>query len=249
MQNAILVGVSRQAVLERELGIIANNVANVNTTGFKRESLLFKDFINPVAKADAFRRPDQPVHFVIDPRSITDQAQGELDRTGNELDVALQGPGYFVVQTAQGERYTRAGSFQLNQQGELVTVNGERVLGDGGPITFAANETQIGIGADGAVSSNLGQRGKLRIESFAENTALTKEGNNLFAAPAGQRGQVAPATTRVLQGAIERSNVKPVLEISRLIEVSRSYVSISQIVSQTAELRRTAIQQLGNPVA
>ena len=117
MENAILVGISRQAVLERELGIIANNVANVNTAGFKRDSLLFKDFINPVTKADAFRKPDQPVHFVIDPRSVTDQSAGELDRTGRELDVALQGEGYFVVQTPRGERYTRSGNFQLNNQG------------------------------------------------------------------------------------------------------------------------------------
>ena len=248
MENAILVGISRQAVLERELGIIANNVANVNTTGFKRNSLLFQDFINPVTKADAFRKPDQPVHFVIDPRSITDHSAGELDRTGRELDVALQGEGYFVVQTPRGERFTRSGNFQLNNQGELVTTNGEQILGDGGPITFAANETQIGIGADGTISTNLGQRGRLRIERFAENVALTKEGNNLFAAPAGTRGE-ATTTTRVLQGAVERSNVRPVIEIGRLIEVTRSYVSISQIVDRAADLRRTAIQQLGNPNA
>lgn len=248
MQNAILIGVSRQAVLERELGIIANNVANVNTTGFKRNSLLFKDFINPVTKADAFRRPDQPVHFVIDPKSITDKTAGELDRTGRDLDVALQGDGYFTVQTPQGVRYTRAGNFQLNPQGELVTLNGEQVLTDGGPITFAANESQVTIGADGTISTNLGQRGRLRVETFPPNVELTKEGNNLFAAPTGTNGQQAPLT-RVLQGAVERSNVRPVLEISRLIEVTRAYVSIAQIVDQTAQLHRTAIEQLGNPNA
>lgn len=248
MQNAILVGISRQAVLERELGIIANNVANVNTAGFKRDSLIFNDFINPVTKADAFRRADQPVHFVIDPRSITDQAPGELDRTGGELDVALQGEGYFVIQTAGGERYTRAGNFQLNAQGELTTLNGERVLSDGGAITFAANETQIAIGADGTIATNQGQRGRLRIERFTGSVQLKKEGNNLFSAPDGARPE-ATTTTRVLQGAIERSNVRPVIEIGRLIEVTRSYVSISQIVEKSAELRRTAIQQLGNPNA
>ena len=246
MENAILVGVSRQAVLERELNIIANNIANVNTAGFKRDSLQFKDFLNPVSKADAFRRPDQPVHFVIDPKSITDHGQGELDRTGRELDAALQGEGYFVIQTPRGERYTRSGNFQLNAQGELVTANGEQVLGDGGVLTFSANETQIGIGSDGTISTNLGQRGRLRIERFPAGIELTKEGNNLFAAPAGRRGE-ATTTTRVLQGAVERSNVRPVLEIGRLIEVTRSYVSVSQMIDKSAELRRTAIQQLGNP--
>lgn len=244
MENALIVGLSRQMTLRRELETVANNVANVNTSGFKADRLIFQEYMRNPARIDAqTNAADRPVRFVIDPRTVTNHETGTLDRTGAELDVALQGPGFFAVQTARGERYTRAGSFLLNAQGELVTPTGERVLTEGGPISFTPADGRITIAADGSISTQQGLRGKLRVSTFADPTRLSKEGDNLFAAPEGVRAEPAPQT-RVQQGAIERSNVAPVLEVARLVEITRNYQSISQVLDRTQDLRRTALERL-----
>ena len=132
MENALLVGLSRQMALTRELDVIANNIANTGTNGFKARSSRFNEFIMPVASAEAFLRPDRPVSYVVDKGTPLDLSQGPVQRTGNPLDVALRDDNYLVVQSPNGERYTRAGSLQVNQRGELVTQSGMRVLGEGG---------------------------------------------------------------------------------------------------------------------
>lgn len=243
MENALLVGLARQMTLRRELEVIANNVANVNTAGFKGEQLLFENYLRSGARADAFPRADRNVHYVIDPRTVTNFATGTIDRTGNDLDVALQGPGFLTVQTARGERFTRAGAFQLSAQGELVTNMGDRVLTEGGPIAFTSADGPIAIGADGTISTSQGVRGRLRIVQFQNEAALTKEGDNLFSAPPAARPEPA-RTTRVVQGAIERSNVQPVIEVARMIEVTRAYQSVTQMIERTQDLRRNAIERL-----
>lgn len=248
MENSILVGLSRQMTLHRALDVIANNVANVNTAGYRRDSLIFNDYLMPVARADGFPNRDRTLHYVVDPTTRTDYTTGSIEHTGNALDVALQGDGFFTIQTAQGERYTRDGGFQLNAQGELVTGSGNLVLSDNGPVTFAPNETQISIASDGTISTNIAQHGKLRITSFQDNALLVKEGDNLLAARPGVQG-TTPQYVRMQQGSIERSNVQPVIEMARMLEVTRTYSMVSQMIDNTAKLRETAIQQLGNPNA
>jgi flagellar basal-body rod protein FlgF len=244
MENALLIGLSRQMTLRRELDTIANNVANVNTAGFKADQLLFQDHLMPTARIDGAHRGDRAVHYVIDPRTRTDFAGGAVEQTGGEYDVAIQGQGFFAVQAPGGERYTRAGAFRLDATGRLVTATGLPVLTEGGPISFTAEDGRVTIGADGTISTRQGLRGRLRVVRFADEAALRKDGENLFAPGQGQQAQAATQATRVVQGALERSNVQPVLEIARMIEVTRAYQTVSQMIDRTQDLRRTAIERL-----
>jgi flagellar basal-body rod protein FlgF len=148
------------------------------------------------------------------------------------------------LQTPAGERYTRNGAFTLNAQGQLVTSDGHTVMGESGPIAFSPQETGIEIGADGTVSTTQGQRGKLRLVRFADPQTLRNEGSNVFSSTAP--AQAAGTAAQVQAGAIERSNVKPVIEMSRLIDVNRSYTTISTMLTRMDELRRTALSRLSD---
>jgi flagellar basal-body rod protein FlgF len=242
MENALLIGLSRQVALGRELDVIANNMANVTTNGFKARSSRFAEHLMPVASAETFPRPDRRLSYVIDAGTPLDITAGPIERTGNPLDVAIKGVGFFVVQTQAGERYTRSGAFELNPQGQLVTSEGHVVLGDNGPIAFTPQESGFNIAPDGTVTSSQGQRGRLRLVRFDNPQLLGNEGQNLFSSPAPP--QPAGNASRLESGALERSNVKPVTEMSRLIEVNRSYASVAQMVARMDELRRSAIARL-----
>ncbi|MDP3258950.1 MAG: flagellar basal-body rod protein FlgF [Bosea sp. (in: a-proteobacteria)] len=247
MENALLVGLSRQMALARELDVIANNMANVSTNGFKTRSARFNEFIMPKASADSFKPADKPLSFVVDKGTPIDLSQGAVERTGNPLDVALRGDVFLVVQTPGGDRYTRAGSLDINARGQLVTQSGQPVLGDGGPISFGASDSNPRIAPDGTVSTDQGQSGKLRMVRFADPQALASDGANLFSAtaaplPAGPEARLEP-------GAVERSNVKAVLEMTRLMEVQRSYQSVANMLSKADELRSKAITRLADQQA
>lgn len=242
MENALLIGLSRQVALAREADVIANNVANVSTNGFKARHARFEEFLAPSAKADAFPRGSQALSYVIDKGVGLNAGQGAIEMTGNPLDVAIRGEGFFAVQTPRGERYTRDGGFALNASGELVTSSGAKVLGESGAIAFSPQDGRIDIGADGTINTAQGVRGKLKLVKFADVQSLTNDGDNLFSAP--RPGQPLGKDGRVEAGAIERSNVKPVLEMTRLIEVSRAYQSVSAMLQRADELRRSAIQRL-----
>lgn len=243
MENALLIGLSRQVGLARELEVIANNVANMNTTGFKARSLRFEEYLMPTASADAFMTPDKPLSYVVDKGSGLDFSGGAVERTGNPLDIAVKGDGVIAVSTPQGERYTRNGALQVNERGELVTSDGYRVLGDGGPITFDATETGFGIGKDGTVSTSLGPKGKIKLMAVRNPGQLENAGFNLYNATS----PLTAATNLEVQvesGAVEHSNVKPVIEMSRLIEVNRTYSTIAALLQRNDELSRTAVERL-----
>lgn len=242
IENAQLISLSRQIALQRQMDVVANNMANINTTGFKAENILFEEYVMPVARDNDFKTPDQPLSYVQDWATIHDMTGGAVVQTGSELDVALNGDGFFAVQTPGGERYTKSGAFQLNAAGTMVDLNGNPVLGQGGPITFGPTETGILIGADGSVSSSAGAKGRLRMVEFANPQALTREGNNLYAG-----GTPVTATkTRAMQGFIEKSNVSGVSEVTELIRVTRAYESMASMTQRQDELRRSAIQRLGD---
>ncbi|NNM71634.1 flagellar basal-body rod protein FlgF [Enterovirga aerilata] len=244
MENALLVGLSRQMALRRELDVIANNVANVSTNGFKARASRFESYLMPKASGDAFRRPDRRLDYVIDKGTALDTSAGAIEYTRNPLDVAIKGDGFFAVQTAGGERYTRNGAFMLDAQGQLVTSDGHLVLGDNGPIAFDRNETDISIAPDGTVSSAQAQHGHVRVVRFADMRTLRNEGGNLFSATAP--AEPAGATSRLESGALERSNVKAVQEMTRLIEVNRAYASVASMVGRLEDLKRTAISKLAD---
>ncbi len=244
MQNALFVGVSSQVALQRELDVIANNMANVATTGFKGRAIRFQEYLMPVASADSFQGADRRLSYVIDQGTVLDLAQGPIERTGNPLHVALRGPAYLAVQTAQGERYTRNGALETDAQGTLVTSDGNAVQGEGGPIQINPQETGLTIGADGTVSTNLGVRGRLRLVTFADPQRLTSDGGNLYASP--DPAQPAGLQGRLESGALERSNVRPVIEMTRLMDVNRSYAMVSSMISRLDDIRGTAIRRLAD---
>ena len=249
MENIGLVGLSRQVALQRELDVIANNLANLNTTGFKQDDIIFQEYLMPTARDDSFQRgPDRQLSFVWDRATMTNMGQGSMVQTGSTLDVGISGRGLFVVQTPEGERYTRNGSFELNAQNQLVTKQGQLVLGEGGPIAFEQNDVGITIGRDGTVSSSGGLRGRLRLVDGNGPRAFEKAGDNLFALTQGSQAQ--PMEIRDLrQGFVEKSNVTPVLALSRMIEVTRAYQSLASSLERHDQLRRDAIRSLGNPTS
>ena len=245
MENTVLVGLSRQIALRRELDVIANNLANIGTTGFKAESVLFEQHLSDTARTDNFTVPqDRSVRFVLDRETRTDLSQGAFSQTGSKLDVAIDGEGFFTVETPQGERYTRAGGFALSSTGELVTPSGYQVLGAGGPIVLDPNDTEISIARDGTISTREGERGRLRLVRFENPSQLIKQGDNLYSSESPPL-PVEPRTT-VVQGSIEKSNVHSVLEIGRMIEVTRAYTSLASLMSRTDDLRRSAIERLAD---
>ena len=188
MENALLIGLSRQMVLERQMDVVANNVANVNTNGFKADKSLFQEYLKTGAHEDNFIGRDRAVSYVQDNGTFKDFSQGATEQTKNPLDVAIDGSGFLVVQTAAGERYTRDGGLQINNQGQLVTAAGDPVLGSSGPIVFQPTDHDISIASDGNITVLEGVnridsvRGKLRIVSFANAQRLQKEGTNLYSA-------------------------------------------------------------------
>jgi flagellar basal-body rod protein FlgF len=260
MENSLLIGLSRQMALRRELDVVANNIANLNTTGFKADGAVFQEFLMPVARADQFQPPDRRLSYVQDRATWHDFNQGPVQQTGNPLDVAIDGDAFLVVQTPRGERYTRNGALQLNAAGELVTSAGDRVLGEAGPITFQQQDREIAISQDGTVSVREGNanidaiRGRIRLARFAQPQILQKDGASTFAAPAGVAPQTPPApqngaplgpeNSRIMQGALEKSNVRAVIEMTRMIEVTRTYTQVSNLMQQHGDLRRTAIERL-----
>jgi flagellar basal-body rod protein FlgF len=251
MENALLVGLSRQMVLQRQMDVVANNVANVNTTGFKADRSLFEEFLNSRAREDHFVPQDRRVSYVQDRGTFKDFSQGSSEQTKNPLDVAIDGRGFLVVQTPAGERYTRDGGLQINNQGQLVTAAGNPVLGNSGPIVFQPTDKEVSIAADGNITVLEGinridaVRGKLRVVRFADAQQLVKEGSNLYSVGEGAAAEPDTAS-QIRQGFIEKSNVNSVIEMSRMIEVMRSYSAIATLLQQQGDLNKIAIEKLAD---
>lgn len=245
MEDAQIIALSRQVALQRQMDVVANNMANLNTTGFKAERILFEEYLTEGDGQPDYGWGDELLAMTLDWATMHDLAPGPVVQTGNTLDVALEGDGFLVVQTPAGERYTRNGALTLNAIGELVTQDGYPVAADGGFVTFGPEETGIVIGRDGSVSSSAGAKGFLRLVEFDDPTALTREGANLFAG-----GTPIPAeNTRVIQGAVERSNVQGVREMTEMIRVTRTYTQLAALMQQQDDLRANAIDTLGTLAA
>ena len=177
-------------------------------------------------------------------------SQGPVAETKNPLDLAISGNGFLVVQTAAGERYTRDGGLQLNNQGQLVTAAGDPVLGNSGPIVLQPTDHDVNVSPDGTITVVEGTartdsvRGKLRLVSFADAQKLLKEGSNLYSA--GEGAAQADTRSQLQQGYIEKSNVNAVTEMSRMIEVTRAYTQIATMLQQESDLHKSAIEKLAD---
>ncbi len=250
MENALLVGLSRQMALRHELDVTANNIANIDTVGYKADNAAFSEFLMSGARDNEFSGNDRRIDFVQDRATWIDLSQGAIEHTGSPLDVAIDGRGYLVVQTPRGQRYTRNGSLSINSAGQLVTSEGDQVLGNSGPITFQVTDHNVNISANGIITVREGAstvdapRGQLQIVAFDQRQKLRKDGGSTFMAPAGVNPVPAPSSTRVVQGAVEKSNVRAVVEMARMIEITQNYNDIANIIQQQGDQRRNALQQL-----
>jgi flagellar basal-body rod protein FlgF len=243
MDNALYVGLSRQMVLRREMDLVANNIANADTNGFKVESLMTTE--TPGPPAFTLEGP-KPVKFVAANGVARDFGQGALRRTDAPFDMAIDGKGFFKVATKNGDRFTRDGHFRVDDQGRVVTQAGDPVADDGGgEITIDPQKGgEVTVADDGTVSQGSERVAKIGVYEFANLGALDKAGDNLYANASNQQPTQA-TDAKVRQGMLEGSNVNPILEITRMIEVSRSYEQTAQMMSSEQDLSRNSIARLG----
>ncbi len=242
MENAAYAGLSRQMTLRRELDVVANNIANADTTGFKVEQLLVREEVGERAR-NAFIRPG--VSFVLDNGVGRDYGQGALEQTGRTLDFGIEGEGaFFKVQDGAGEAYTRDGAFTLDAEGRLMTQGGHAVLGDGGEIVLDTTLGEPAVAADGTISQNGETVGRLSVVRFDALGVLEKSGDGLYRNSSNAVAVEAP-DARVRQGMLEGSNVNPILEITNLIEIQRAYESVARMIENSNDLSRRAVERLG----
>jgi flagellar basal-body rod protein FlgF len=249
MDSTTYVGLSKQILLQRELDIVANNLANVDTTGFKVESLVNATDTNNIGRTIGVT---QPIAFAVANGVARDFTQGALRQTGAPLDMAISGQGFFQVQTASGVQYTRDGRFTTNQQNQIVTQQGDPVLdASGSPITINPQGNTPMIGPDGTISQSVPNQlgtqviGRIGVVQFSDLSALSKQGDGLYSLTTNQTPQ--PAThAQVEQGMLETSNVQPIVAITDLIRIQRTYEMVSQMLSSQSDLSSTAVQQLGS---
>jgi flagellar basal-body rod protein FlgF len=232
------VALSGQIARDRQMDVLANNIANLSTTAFKGEEVMFATLLSTASGT--------AVKYVQDVGTVRDWSQGPLTTTGNALDVALQGQGFIEVQTAQGIRYTRDGRLKLDSTGQLVTLEGNAVLGDGqSPIAVPAGTTDITIGEDGTLSSPLGTVGKLAVVNFDNLQAVAADADGLYTTDQAP----APATNvRIEQGMIEGSNVQPITEMTRLMQASRAVGMAKTFQDNESDRHKNAIDRLAKTV-
>lgn len=235
MDNSIYVALSRQMTAFRDMDVTANNLANVNTVGFQSENILFTDYLVNEGRSNG------KLAFVQDISSWRDTTDGRVQVTSNPLDLAITGKGYFMIETGDGIRYTRAGNFTLGADGTLMTAQGYPVLNDGGQrIGFDDNVKQIKIGENGVISTTNAQgaieeAGNLALVEFDDPQQMLRVGDQLFKTDQQAIPAVASAVT---QGALEMSNVNPVRELIETTKLSRSTSSVSKFIEVMYDLER-----------
>jgi len=245
VENTSYIALSRMVAQQRAMDVRADNIANMNTPGYKGESVLFSDFL--VRQQGVAPVPGGRTEQMVQDRATwRDVTEGQVSKTGNPLDVALSAEGFFAVSTAHGERYTRAGRFSLAASGQIVDMSGNTVLGtDSLPINIPQSDTNISIAADGTVSTESGAVGKLRVVQFDDAQALKAEGTALFAAAAQQpRVDSLPA---IVQGAVEGANVKPIIEVTQMMGEMREFEFVSQFVDAESTREQSVIDRLLRP--
>ncbi|KAA5606759.1 flagellar basal-body rod protein FlgF [Roseospira marina] len=241
MQTPSYIALSRQTALWRQMDVVANNIANMNTPGFKGESLMFSEYRTPSRGTDsAFA---DMLSYTYDFGSHRDVALGPMEQTGNPLDLAINGPGYFEVETDFGRFYTRNGRFMLDADGMVVTGQGHPVLSTNGtPFFVAPNERDIVIARDGTVSTENGAIGQLNIVSFEDEQALLRVQAGLY--DAGEQDPQAAEGLAIEQGMLEGSNVEPTREITRLIDTQRAYEAVQKLIEDESDRQQRAIKAL-----
>ena len=217
------------------MDVLANNLANAATTGFKGEKPLFEQFLGTGPNG-------QQVSYVQLVGTIRDTHTGDLSPTGNPLDTGIDGKGYFSIQTPDGVRYTRDGKFALSTQGQLITNAGQPVLDDrGNPITLPGGKGDIVITSDGTITQGGAQVGKIGVVSFANEQDMTLTGAGLYTTT---QTPTPDATSLVRQGTLEKSNIQPIVEMTKLMQLQRSYSNTQEVVESEDTRMKNAIDKL-----
>ena len=236
MDNASYTALTRQSGLLSEMQALANNIANASTTGFRAEGILFAEHVKSVG-------PDAPsLSMATANVRNTVMTQGALDQTGGAFDLAIEGNGFFLIDTPGGPRLTRAGAFGPNENGDLVTADGHAVLdGGGAPVFVPQGLGPVGISPDGTISAGGQPIGQIGLVIPIDGSQMIRESGVMFDA----RGGFEPAIDgRVLQGFLEGSNVNPILEVGRMIEVQRAYELGQSFLDKEDERIRSVIQAI-----
>jgi flagellar basal-body rod protein FlgF len=213
--------------------IIANNLSNVQTAGFKREVPVFENVLSQTQ--EAFRKIDD------DPVKIS-FTEGTIQRTGNNLDLAIEGEGFFKVKTPNGARYTRSGNFRLNKDKVLINAGGFPVQGKRGNITLTGNK--ITVAANGSIAVDGNEVDQITVVSFPDSNVLSKEGHTLLRTENTEE-EMAAQQSQVVQGALEASNVNPVEEMVNLMDSFRTYESCLKIIQSGDSLDSRAVNDVG----
>lgn len=236
MDAAGYTALTRQSGLMQEMQAVANNIANISTAGFRREGVIFTEYVD---RLDG----DPSLSMARASAREIDLSAGSLTHTGAQFDFAIQGEGFFLIDTAGGQRLTRAGTFTPTADGELADPDGNRLLDEGGsPIALPADATDVSLASDGTLSAGGQPIGRVGLWQPTDPIDLRHEGGTKFSAEKG----IEPAQGAVvIQGSLEDSNVNPVSEIARMIEVQRAYEIGQSFLDREDDRIRSAVRILG----
>jgi flagellar basal-body rod protein FlgF len=241
MDLSSTVAASRLVAQQRAMDVAANNMANANTPGYKVERVQFSDWLSRQAGATV-PPGGRSVAYTQDRATWRDFQAGTLSHTSNPLDLALTGDGYFTVNTPRGPRLTRDGRFGLTPDGTLADGNGNGVLDSNGqPIQFASTDTRITIAGDGTISGETGQLGKIGVVRAIDQMQLSAEGGTQLRSGSATTPVAAPG---IVQGAVEDSNVQPVMEMTRMMTELREFQFVSQYIQAEADRQQNSIDKL-----
>lgn len=236
MENAVYIGLSQQMALRRQMDITANNIANLNTTAFKGVHPMFEEYL-------VNEQQQSSMSYVQDYGVYHDKSEGVMEHTARPLDMAINGDGYFTIETDAGLRYTRNGSFSLDPEGTIVTSRGDYLLDETGrPIQVDINSPDVEIATDGTVNLGNGETVKIELVAFDNQQLLKQIGSGYYDAE-GIASNPA-VNTKLIQGSLEKSNVQPILEMTTMIDIMRNYQAAQKLLDAQDDMQMKAIEEL-----
>jgi len=239
LSNVTYATLMRQSGLRSELEVVANNLANLSTSGYRREGVIFSEHVAATGSRDL------SLSMARAEGRIIDRSQGPLTRTGGDFAFAIEGQGYFLIETPDGERLTRAGAFQPGPTSELVTPDGYRLLDAGGaPVFIPPDAEQVKLAPDGTLSANGRELTRIGLYQPPDGASMTREAGLRFD-PGGAPEPLEGDAAKMVQGFLEDSNVDAILEVARMIEVQRAYERGQKLMSSDHEMLRSMIETLG----
>jgi flagellar basal-body rod protein FlgF len=236
---------SRLTAQQRAMDVVAGNIANASTPGYRAERVVFADWLATQTNT-SIAKGDSPLAFTQDRATYRDRAEGTLQQTGNPLDLALSGDGYFTVSTPAGPRLTRAGRFTLQADGSITDPNGNALLDSNTtPMRLQPTDTRLTVTGDGTLSSQNGPIGRIAVVAPNDPNKLTAEGNRLFRADAPTTPVAKP---KIIQGVVEDSNVQPIAELAQMMTVQRDFQFATQFLQAEGQREQDAIDKIATPL-